>query len=173
MELIPEPHVLAALLSQLLEGEWPRSADERENLFERLEFTSGERLNQDSGGAPLASFRLTTDLPGNVRASWGSYEGQFLSIDFHLYASLESEAPATRAGHDALWHLLAGLYGPPIRPWEHEEVPPSIWHVNGREVVMHFFNKRDSAVMLSISDTGLAAAADAGHTLAFRRPDSA
>ncbi len=170
-ELIPDPPTLAALVAQLVEGTWPRSDDERKNLFRRLLLTSGERLDQNSDGSPSATFRLSTELPGNVFASWSTYNGKLISIDFHLYTFPEPEAPATRAGHDAVWGILTGLYGQPTRPWEHEEVPPSIWKANGREIVTHFFNRRDSALMLSISDAVLsAAAAEESHDA--RNPDS-
>ncbi len=172
-ELIPDPRTLVALVRQLVEGTWPRSDDERETLFKRLLFTSGDRIDQDSAGSPSAVYELSTELPGKVFASWSTYNGKSMSIDFHLYTFPEPAAPATRTGHDAIWDILTGLYGQPTRPWENEEVPPSIWIVNGREIVTHFFNRRDSALMLSISETELSAVGGAEDPHGFRNPDSA
>lgn len=169
-DLIPDPSTVAALVAQLVEGIWPASDEEREDLFSRLQLKSGDRLDQHSDGS--ASFALSTELPGNVFASWGTYDGKFMSIHFHLYTFLEAEAPAARLGHDAVCGLLTDRYGQPARPWQDEEVPPSIWKVNGRVIDTHFFNRRDSALMLSISDDELSVAAEAGATHDFRHSDS-
>ena len=160
-ELIPDPSAIAAVVAQLVEGTWPGSDAERVNLFERLLFKSGERLNQGIEGSPTASFALVTELPGISFASWSTYNGRFMSINLHAYSFPEAEASATRLGHDAVWGILTDLYGQPARLLNNEEVPPSSWKVNGREIDMHFFNRRDSSLMLSISDSELAAAADA------------
>lgn len=159
-ELIPDPSAIAAVVAQLVEGKWPGSDAERENLFERLLFKSGERLNQGSEGSPSASFALVTELPGISFASWSTYNGRFVSISFHAYSFPEAEAPATKLGHDAVWDILTDLYGQPSRLLNNEEVPPSSWKVNGRKIDMHFFNRRDSSLMLSISDGELSAAVD-------------
>ncbi len=62
------------------------------------------------------------------------------------------------------------LYGRPTRPWEDEEVPPSIWKVNSRQIVMHLFTMRDSSLMLSISDEELSAAAESEATHGTHNP---
>lgn len=160
-ELIPDPATIAAMVAQLVEGTWPSSDQERETLFRHLLFKSGERLDHDSDGSSTASFALLTDLPGISFASWNSYRGRFMSVHFHLYAFPEAQVPATRLGHDAVSGMLTDLYGRPTKPWEDQEVPPSIWKVNKREIVTHLFAMRDSSLMLSISDEELAAAAEA------------
>lgn len=159
-ELIPEPSAIAAVVAQLLEGKWPSTDEERANLFERLLFKSGERLDQDLEGSPSAFFTLVTKLPGISFASWSTYNGRLMSVHFHVYSFQEAKAPATRLGHDAVWGILTDLYGQPTRLLKNEEVPPSSWKINGREVDMDFFNRRDSSLMLSISDGELTAAAD-------------
>ncbi|MGA7206068.1 MAG: hypothetical protein WBX27_15700 [Specibacter sp.] len=160
-ELIPDPTTIAAVVAQLVEGTWPDSDEERVNLFERLLFKSGDRLDQDLEGSPSASFALSTELPGISFASWSTYNGKFMSIYFHVYSFPEAEPPASRLGHDAVWGILTDLYGQPTRLLNNEEVPPSSWKINGRELDLHFFNRRDSSLMLSISDGEISAAADA------------
>lgn len=169
-ELIPDPATVAALVVQLMEGTWPSSDQERENLFRRLHFKTGERLDHDSDESSTASFTLLTDVPGIAFASWDSFRGKFLGVHFHLYAFPEAQAPATRLGHDAVSSSLTDLYGQPIRPWEDEDVPPSIWKTKGREIVTHLFTMRDSTLMLSISDEDLAAEAEAEAINSSRTP---
>ena len=160
-ELIPDPATVAALVVQLVEGTWPSSDQERENLFRRLHFKTGERLDRDSDESSTASFTLLTDVPGISFASWDSFLGKFLGVHFHLYAFPEAQASVSLLGHDAVSSSLTDLYGQPIRPWEDEDVPPGIWKSNGREIVTHLFTMRDSTLMLSISDEVLAANAEA------------
>ncbi|WP_146238982.1 hypothetical protein [Arthrobacter livingstonensis] len=160
-ELIPDPSAIAALVAQLVEGTWPGSDKERVSLFERLLVESGERLNQNLEGSPSASHTLSTEVPGISFASWSSYNGKFMSIHFHVYSFPEAKTSVTRLGHDAVWAILTNLYGQPTRLSNNEEVPPSSWKVNGRTIDTHFFDRRDSSLMLSISDGELSAAADA------------
>ncbi|WP_146238917.1 hypothetical protein [Arthrobacter livingstonensis] len=160
-ELIPDPSAIAAVVAQLVEGTWPGSDAERENLFERVPFKSGERLNQGIEGSSTTSFALVTELPGISFASWSTYNGKFMSINLHAYSFPEAESRTTRLGHDAVCGILTDLYGQPTRLLSNEEVPPSTWKVNGREIDLHFFNRRNSSLMLSVSDSELAAATDA------------
>jgi hypothetical protein len=84
-----------------------------------------------------------------------------MGINLQTYSVMEPESPTVRRGNDEIQGQLTALYGEPIRPWGDEEIQPSIWEVNGRVIVMHFFHLRDSGVMLSIDDSELAAAAEA------------
>lgn len=84
-----------------------------------------------------------------------------MSVHFHLFTFPTAQAPETRLGQDAVSGMLTDLYGPPSRPWKDQEVPPSIWKVNHREIVTHLFTARESSLMLSISDEDLAVAAEA------------
>lgn len=170
-ELTPGPATVAALVAQLVDGPWPSSDEKRKSLFRRLHFKTGERLDHDSDGSSTASFTLLTDLPGVSFASWDSFRGRFMSVHFHLYSFPDAQAPATRLGHDAVSGKLTDLYGQPTRPWEDEEVPPSIWKVNRREIATHLFTKRDSTLMLSISDEELEAAAEAEAVHQTHKPD--
>ncbi|WP_207345751.1 hypothetical protein [Arthrobacter sp. E3] len=163
-ELIPGPATVAALVAQLVEGTWPSTDEERETLFRHLLFESGERLDHDSDASSTASYTLLTDLPGISFASWNLFHGRFMSVHFHLYTFPKARAPETRLGHHAVSGMLTDLYGPPSRPWEDKEVPPSIWKVNHREIVTHLFTTRESSLMLSISDGELAVAAEAEAT---------
>ncbi|WP_104092527.1 hypothetical protein [Arthrobacter sp. GMC3] len=160
-ELIPDPSAIADVVAQLVDGKWPGSDGERENLFERLLFKSGERLHQAAEGFAAESFALFTKLPGISFASWDAYDGKFMSVNLHAYSFPEAEAPITRLGHDAVWGILTDRYGQPARLLNNEEVPPSNWKVNGRDVDVHFFNRRDSSLMLSVSDGELSGRANA------------
>ena len=170
-ELIPDPATVAALVAQLVEGTWPSSDQEQETLFRRLHFKTGERLDHASDESSTASFTLFTEVPGIFFASWDSFRGKFLGVHFHLYAFPETQASASLLGHDLVSNNLTDLYGQPIRPWEDEEVPPSIWKANGREIVTHLFTMRDSILMLSISDEVFAADAEAEAINRSRSPD--
>ncbi|WP_218711652.1 hypothetical protein [Arthrobacter sp. BF1] len=170
-ELIPDPASVAALVAQLVEGTWPSSDEERESFFRRLNFKTGDRVDHDSEGSATASFILLTEIPGVAFASWDSFRGRFIGVHFHLYSFPDAQAPATRLDNDAVSGKLTDLYGPPTRPWEDEEVPPSIWRVNRCEVVTHLFTMRDSTLMLSISDEELAAAAEAEAVHQTHNPD--
>lgn len=171
-ETTPDPSALVAPVAQLVEGPWPRSGVEREGLFSRHRFTSGARFDQRSEGSLSASFALTNELPGDVFTSWDTYNGKFMGIHLHPYTFMEPAVPAARRGYEEVWTLLTGLYGPPTRPWEDEEVPPSIWKVNGCEIVTHFFGRRHSGMMLSISDAELSAAEEADARDDLPHPDS-
>ncbi|WP_160318829.1 hypothetical protein [Arthrobacter sp. ERGS1:01] len=118
----------------------------------------------------MESFTLLTEVPGISFASWDSFRGRFVGVHFHLYSFPEAQAPEARLGHDAVSDILTDLYGQPIRPWEDEEVPPSIWKVNGREIVTHLFTMHESTLMLSVSDEKLATAADAEVVHKTRNP---
>ena len=148
-ELVPDPATIAAMVTQLVEGTWPASDQERAMLFRRLLFKTGERLDHNSDRSSTASFALLTDLPAISFASWSSYRGRFMSVQLHLYAFPSVQAAATRLGHDAVLGMLRDLYGRPTKPWEDQEVPPSIWKVNKREIVTHLFTEHDSSLTLS------------------------
>lgn len=160
-DLVPVPSVLVAVVTDLVTGPWPAGEDERESLFKRLDFKSGARveLGRDASGSEM--FGLSSELPGELSATWHAYHGKFMGVFFNPYSFIEPDVPASRRGHDEIWHNLKDLYGPPTHPWDNEEVPPSIWKVNGRDIVMHYFNSRHSAVLLSITDTALSEAAEA------------
>lgn len=160
-DLVPVPSVLVTVVTDLVTGPWPVGEDERESLFKRLGFKSGARveLGRDASGTEM--FELSTELPGQLSANWQAYRGKFMGVFFNPYSFIEPDVPAARRGHDEIWHKLKGLYGQPTRPWDNEEVPPSIWKVNGRDIVMHYFNTLHSGMLLSITDTALSEAAEA------------
>lgn len=107
---------------------------------------------------------LSTGLPGDMFASWSSFKGRPLGVNLHPYSFREPASAISRRGHDEIQRQLTALYGQPFRPWDHEDIPPSIWKANGRDITMHFFHLRDSGVMLSIDDSEVAAAAEAEAT---------
>lgn len=159
--LVPTPEALVTLVKELVECDWPETDDQRVALFLLLGFESRDEFERSPEDSNVRSFELATALPGEIFGTWDSYKGRFMGINLHPYSILEPGAAIARRGHDALQTLLTSVFGEPVRPWDDEEVPPSIWKVNGRDIVMHFFHRRDSGVMLSIDDAELAAAAEA------------
>ncbi|AIY03937.1 hypothetical protein ART_4338 [Arthrobacter sp. PAMC 25486] len=51
---------------------------------------------------------------------------------------MEPASPIARRGHDEIQRQLTALYGEPARPWDDEDIPPSSWKANGRDLMMHF-----------------------------------
>lgn len=160
-ELLPAPAALVAVVTELVTGSWPVGEDEHESLFKRLGFKSGVRvdLGRESSGSEM--FELSTELPGELSPNWHAYHGKFMGVSFNPYSFIEPDVPEARRGHDEIWDKLRDLYGQPTRPWDNEEVPPSIWKVNGRDIVMHYFSTLHSGMILSITDTALSEAAEA------------
>jgi hypothetical protein len=150
-----------AVVTELGTGFWPVGEDERESLFRRLSFKSGIRVELGRYASTSEMFKLSTELPGELSAAWHAYHGKFMGVFFSPYSFIDPDVPAARRGHDEIWHKLKNFYSQPTRPWDNEEVPPSIWKVNGRDIVMHYFNSLHSGVLLSITDTALSDAAEA------------
>lgn len=160
-ELVPTPSALVALVKQLVACVWPKSEEEREAFFRELGFASGAEFERGQCDSNTKSYALSTILPGDIFATWCSFNGDFMGINLQPYSVMEPESPTARRGHDEIQGQLTALYGEPIRPWDDEEIQPTIWEANARVIVMHFFHLRDSGVMLSIDDSELAAAAEA------------
>ncbi len=160
-ETVPEPGALVALVKQLAECVWPESDEQRAGLFRELGFESGAEFEPDRKASNTKHFALFTSQPGDMFASWSSFMGRFMGVTLQPYTVMEPASAISRRGHDEIQRQLTALYGEPVRPWGEEEIPPSIWQANGRDIMMHFFHRRDSSVMLSIDDSELAAAAEA------------
>ena len=159
--LIPDPAALVALVEQLVTRPWPRSDQDRKALFEQLGFSSGDQFDPDRADSATKHFSLTTALKGDVFAGWTAHEGHFMGINLQPYTSIQPNNPDTRRGYDDVRARLTALYGKPTNAWDDGETPPCIWTVTGREITMHFFNRRHSGMMLNIDDAELAAAAEA------------
>lgn len=160
--LNPEPAAVVHLVEQVVEGMWPRSDFDRKAWFERLALTSGAPWD-DAGTIPaVAHYALRTPLSGGeVSSSWTSYNGRFLGITLQLYSSMQTDNPSTREGYDEIRARLSALYGEGSNPWHDPVVQACVWNVNGRRIVIRFFNLQHSGVMVSVDDAGLAAASEA------------
>ncbi|MCS3491569.1 hypothetical protein M2368_000541 [Arthrobacter sp. JUb119] len=161
LELIPAPGTVVELVRKLVDEPRPGCDEERENLFARLGFTSGDRSELVNDESPHQITELDVDLGGQPLGSWDTYNGQFLGLTLHLYSTQESGDPGAQSGFHELRIQLTELFGKPEHPWDGEETPPCIWNANGWTITTHLFNRRDSSVMLSVADTALSAVAEA------------
>ncbi len=160
--LNPDPAAVVSLVEKLVEGMWPRSDFDRKAWFERLGLISGAGWDA-AGTAPTVShYSLRTPLAGGeISSSWTSYSGRFLGISMQLFSSMQTDNPSTRQGFEDIRHHLTVRYGEAENPWHDPIVPAGVWNVNGRRIVIRFFNLQHSGMMLSIDDAGLASAAEA------------
>lgn len=161
LELIPAPGAVVELVRKLVEEPWPVCDEERENLFTRLGFTSGDRAELENDESPHQITELDMVLGGQPLGSWDTYSGQFLGVTLHLYSTQESGDPGAQSGFHELRIQLTELFGKPGHPWDSEEMPPCIWNANCWTITTHLFDRRDSSVMLSVEHTVLAAVAEA------------
>lgn len=159
--LIPDPAAIVALVEKLVVGMWPRSDFDRKAFFQALGFTSGAKWDEASTVSATAHFALQTPLEGELFSSWTQYNGKFMGISMQPYTSMTTNDPSTREGYEAIRAQLTVHYGEPANPWHDPVVPACVWHVNGRRVVIRFFNLQHSGMMLSVEDAGLAVAAAA------------
>jgi len=159
--LIPDPTTIVELVERMVEGFWPRSDADRRALFHKLGFTSGARWDDSADASSTAHFALLTTLPGELTSSWTSYNGHFMGVSMQPYTDMAPNNPTTRLGYESISAQLTELYGPPINPWHDPVVQTGIWNVNGRRIIVRFFNLQHSGIMLSVYDAGLATAADA------------
>ncbi|MFQ4148316.1 hypothetical protein AAGW05_06415 [Arthrobacter sp. LAPM80] len=159
--LVPSPAAIVGLVEKLVQGIWPRSDAERKALFARLGFTSGASWDDAVPASPLAHYSLSTKQPGEISSSWTSYNGRFMSVSMQLYTSMTTNNPVTRQGFEDFVRQFTTLYGDAATPWHDPIVQACVWNVNGRRVVLRFFNIQHSGVMLSVEDAGLATAAEA------------
>ncbi|WP_141392820.1 hypothetical protein [Glutamicibacter sp. BW77] len=160
-ELNPVPGTVLELVRKLVDEPWPRCDEERENLFARLGFKSGDRAELENDESPHQITELDMGLDGQPLSTWDTYNGQFLGVTVHLYSTQESCDPATQSGFSELRMRLTELFGIPEHPWDGTKVLPCIWNSNGWTITMHLFDRRDSSVMLSVNDTSVAAIAEA------------
>ncbi len=159
--LNPEPAAVVGLIEKLVTGMWPRSDFDRKGWFERLGLVSGACWDDPQEASAVAHYSLRTPLAGGeIASSWTSYGGRFLGISMQLYSSLETDNPSTKEGYEDIHARLAGIYGEGTNPWHDPVVQACVWHVNGRRIVIRFFNLQHSGVMVSIDDAGLATASE-------------
>lgn len=170
-ELVPTPDDLVAVVAQMVEGQWPVTEDERGAFFKRIGFESGTQIDLGPNSSNVEMFELSTERLGKLSGAWNAYNRKFMGLYFHPYTFAEPNVLATRRGYDEIWLKLTDLFGQPTRPWDDEEVPPSIWKVNGRDIGTHYFNTNHSGVLLSVEDSELAAAAETeAHNQQVKRP---
>lgn len=160
LELNPAPGTVVELVRRLVDEPWPRCDEERDNLFARLGFTSGDRAELEDNESPHQITELDIGLGGHPLGSWDTYNGQFLGVTLHLYSTQESGDPGAQSGFSELRIQFTELFGKPEHPWDSEETPPCIWNANSWTITTHLFNRRDSSVMLSVEGTSLAAVAE-------------
>lgn len=158
--LIPNPAAIVGLVEKLVEGIWPRSDYDRKALFQRLGFTSGASWDDAVPASPMVHYALATRQPGEISSSWSSYNGRFMGVSMQLYSSMSTDNPSTRQGFEDFRRQLTALYGEASNPWHDPVIPACVWNVNGRRIVIRFFNLQHSGMMLSVEDGGLAAAAE-------------
>lgn len=161
LELNPASGTVVELVKKLVDEPWPRSDEERENLFEHLGFESGSGYELENEESPHQMTEQDICVGGQTLGSWATYNREFLSVTVHLYGTQEPGDPAAQSGFNELRIHLSELFGKPEHPWDNEETSPCIWKANGRTITTHLFNRRDSVVMLSGVDTALAAVAEA------------
>ena len=160
--LNPEPAAVAGLVEKMVEGMWPRSDFDRKAWFVRLGLVSGASWDDAASVPAVTHYSLRTPLAGGeVASSWTSLSGRFLGVSMQLYSTMEIDNPSTRQGYEDIRQLLTGLYGEPSNPWHDPLVPAGVWNVNGRRIVIRFFNLQHSGMLLSVDDAGLATAAEA------------
>ncbi|MFB9164274.1 hypothetical protein [Arthrobacter psychrochitiniphilus] len=160
--LDPEPAAIVGLVEKLVEGMWPRSDFDRKAWFERHGLVSGAAWDEASAAPAVAHYSLRTPMAGGeIASSWTSYNGRFLGISMQVYSSMQSDNPSTRQGYDDIHNRLITLYGEGTNPWHDPIVQACVWNVNGRRIVIRFFNLQHSGVMVSVDDAGLASASEA------------
>lgn len=160
--LNPSPADVVSLVEHLAEGIWPRSDAERKAWFARVGFESGKSWDDPATGPAVAHYALRTPLSGGeISSSWTSYGGRFLGVNLQLYSSMDIDNPSTREGFDAIREGLMARYGEGTNPWRDPVVQASTWHVNGRRIMIRFFNLQHSGVMVTVEDAGLATASEA------------
>ncbi|MGO2070101.1 hypothetical protein [Glutamicibacter arilaitensis] len=154
--LTPDPSAVGVLIQNLVEGLWPQTEAQRVELFERLNFSSGDEIEPDDQNSPHQMTYLDLGLEGKQVSFWDTYRGEFLSVSTHLYGAPDPRDALTQSGFEELKRQLTKLYDAPTHPWEDEEQPPCIWQANGREITLQLFDTRDSTVMLTIENETLA-----------------
>ncbi|MDD0859322.1 hypothetical protein NHF46_19555 [Arthrobacter alpinus] len=160
--LNPDPAAVVSLVEKLVEGMWPRSDFDRRVWFERLGFITGAAWDEASAVPAVAHYSLRTPLAGGeISSSWTSYSGRFLGISMQLYSSMSTDNPSTRQGYEGIHSQLTARYGEGNNPWHDPVVQACVWNVNGRRIVIRFFNLQHSGVMVSVDDAGLATASEA------------
>ncbi|WP_104110044.1 MULTISPECIES: hypothetical protein [unclassified Arthrobacter] len=160
--LNPDPAAVVGLVEKLVEGMWPRSDFDRKAWFERLGLITGAAWDEASAVPAVAHYSLRTPLAGGeISSSWTSYSGRFLGISMQLYSSMSTDNPSTRQGYESIHSQLTARYGEGNNPWHDPVVQACVWNVNGRRIVIRFFNLQHSGVMVSVDDAGLATASEA------------
>lgn len=160
--LVPDPTEIVGLITRMVDGRWPRSEFDRKTLFLDLGFTSGASWDDAATATETQHYSLGIgEKPREIMSSWTAHNGRFVGISMHLYSSMDTDNPSTRQGFEDFHRQLTALYGEPTNPWHDPVVPACVWNVNGRRIVIRFFNLQHSSMMLSVEDAGLASAAEA------------
>lgn len=105
-------------------------------------------------------FSPVVGYPGQVFATWSSFNGEFLDVRFQLYGCSDSDVCAARLGFDEMRIQLSALYGLPDHPARGVETPSCIWKIKERTITAHFFKRPQISVMLSVKDTEIVADAE-------------
>lgn len=164
--LNPSPAAVVELVEKLVVGMWPRSDVDRKAWFEKHGLATGAPWDDASAIPAVAHYSLRTPLAGGeVSSSWTSFNGKFLGISMQLYSSMQRDNPSTREGFDGIRQGLTERYGEGHNPWHDPVVQACVWNVNGRRLVIRFFNLQHSGVMVSVDDAGVATASEAAARL--------
>ncbi|MGO3257314.1 MAG: hypothetical protein ACTIKH_14320, partial [Glutamicibacter ardleyensis] len=90
LELTPAPDMIVDIVKKMVDGPWPRSDEERENLFAQLGIKSGSRHELKTDASTHQMTELDIGLDGKIPGSWDTYNNEFLGVSVHLYGTQES-----------------------------------------------------------------------------------
>lgn len=158
--LEPDPADAVELVLAVCERGWPATDAAVRDLLDALGLRPAAEESESETETETETKRSTVDVArldvpfgGEVFATSGSHAGAFLGVTLQLYNSLQPNDPLTRRGYDSILGLLTHTLGAPTDAWDDEAIPPRTWTVGGWRIALHFFHRRDSGVMLSVSDT--------------------
>jgi len=137
---------------------WPQAAGQVGALLKKLRVVEVvDSTDVTDEGVGITNFARAEG--GAIVGSWSRFEGQVMSVTVFGWSSRSAKAPESRSGAEGLTDWAARTWGAATHPWDDVEDAPSEWVLNGRELAIQLFDRRDSTVMVSISDVDLAARA--------------
>ncbi len=158
--LIPAPDALASLIQQLAAAIPVDEAEDLDVLFSSCGLHPDGSVPHEYGG-DTAIFTLRCDLSETVSASWTRFQDEFLGVMLFAYSSPVPGSKTVKAGYRKLHrHLWKALGAPqPLPGFENTSV--TVWTTSGASVTVQRFDRRDSTVMISITDPAVEARSEA------------
>ncbi|WP_368499979.1 hypothetical protein [Herbiconiux sp. A18JL235] len=158
--LIPAPDALANLIQQLADA-IPIDGDaDRDALFATCGLHPDGSVPHEYGG-DSAIFALRCDLSETVSASWTRFQDEFLGVMLFVYSSPDPGSKTAQAGYRKLHRHLRKALGAPQPVPGFEDTPVTVWRTGGVSVTVQLFDRRDSTVMISITDPAVEARSEA------------